>query len=230
MPQKATEEQRRLSEHFGTNVFTFIQADVSREIELAKMTSDCPACGTKAGGGNFLAALGLLCWTEYVGSFVTGRYGWGQARRNFDAFFKRLGPEYEAFQREHDVYDIFRCGMAHEYAVKGPSKVAMRRGWEECGVGVDRHDGRYYVVVERYRDDFFAAARVLHSELLAREDFRMPAQVTRPAKKGARQPGAHHVPIVTSSNRVTPSEEGVVSDGLHARASADPHGAVTPCR
>jgi hypothetical protein len=184
MAQTTTEEHRRLTEHFQQNVFTFIQTDISREIELAKMISDCSACGTKAGGGNFLAALGLLCWTEYVGSFVTGRYGSGQARRNFDAFFRRLGPPYEAFHRNHDVYDIFRCGMAHEYTVKHrPSKVAMRRGTEKCGVGLDDRDGRYYFVVERYRDDFFAAARELFSESLARVDFRMPVQITRPVKR-----------------------------------------------
>ena len=191
MPKNATDELERLAEHFEQNVFTFIQTDISREIELAKIKGDCFACGTRAGGGNFLAALGLLCWTEYVGSFVTGRYGWGQAKRNFDAFFKRLGPSYEVFEREHDVYDIFRCGMAHEYSVKRPAKVAMRRGGEECGIGVDRRDGRFYLVVERYRDDFFAAARELYKELLAQKDFKMPVQVARPQKTTRSQQDAH---------------------------------------
>jgi hypothetical protein len=117
-----------------------------------------------------------------VGSFVTGRFGYGQSKRNFEAFFKRLGRGYAEFQSVHDVYDVFRCGMAHEYTVKQSSKIAMRRSAEDCGVGIDPADGRYYFVVERYCDDFFAAAESLFDELMAKPSPKMPTHVGRPVR------------------------------------------------
>src|SRR2546428_7822641 len=77
----------------------------------------------------------------------------GSSRNNFEAFFDRLGPCYEQLARAHDVYEIFRCGMVHEYAVKRDCTIYMKTGSETCGVGVDTN-GRYYFVVERYFEDF----------------------------------------------------------------------------
>ncbi len=36
-------------------------------------------------------------------------------------FFDKLGRDYRAFNRKHRAYDIFRCGMVHEYFVKASS-------------------------------------------------------------------------------------------------------------
>ncbi len=71
-----------------------------------------------AGGGNFLTALGALCYTEYGGWLELGRK---VAIQNFDHFFNKLAPDYKAFNLRHHVYDTFRCGMAHEYYVKSRS-------------------------------------------------------------------------------------------------------------
>lgn len=46
----------------------FIFADVEREIQLARVDpAALRALGVRPGGGNFLAALGLLCYTEFGG-------------------------------------------------------------------------------------------------------------------------------------------------------------------
>ena len=49
----------------------FIFSDVERELQLAKADSaGLQALGVTPGGGNFLAALGLLCYTEFGGKLL----------------------------------------------------------------------------------------------------------------------------------------------------------------
>jgi hypothetical protein len=51
----------------------FMFSDVDREIELAKADGNAlQAAGVSPGGGNFLAALGLLCFTEFGGKLKFG--------------------------------------------------------------------------------------------------------------------------------------------------------------
>lgn len=78
------------------------------------------------GRANFLAAQGLLIYTEFVGSLITGK-GEGNSGDNFDTFFIKLGIGYEALLKRHNrkrksrphvIYDDLRCGLVHEYLVK----------------------------------------------------------------------------------------------------------------
>jgi hypothetical protein len=107
----------------------FIFSDIDREIQLAK--ADGPALqalGVNPGGGNFLAALGLLCYTEFGGKLqfnVTRADGSDVASANFNQFFDLLGTDYQALRKQHKVYDIFRCGLAHEYYVKESCTIQM---------------------------------------------------------------------------------------------------------
>lgn len=137
--------------------------DVGREIQLGRISMSEKgkrALGNLSialGGGNFLAALGLLCWTELGGKL---RHGYSSASRNFNAFFDDLGDEYRKFRAGHNVYDIFRCGMAHEYYVKSTFSIAM---FGSRGIGYQ--DGRYFFVVERYALDLQRAFSELEAEL-----------------------------------------------------------------
>ena len=70
----------------------FIFSDIQREIALAK-ASQCEekqqllgALGIKPGGGNFLAALGLLCYTEFAGGLKNDDFSRGKAKANFNSF------------------------------------------------------------------------------------------------------------------------------------------------
>lgn len=167
------EQIQRIFEH---NVFTFMERDIRREVELARLPSTCARCGTQPGGGNFLTALGLLSYTEFLGSFTTGKFGQGFARRNFEGFYGRMGDGYRLFGETLNVYDVFRCGMVHEYTVKQSADVAMLRGAEACGLG--RHpNGRLFFVVERYLDDFMAAARALYEEVMSSPRPQLPVRV-----------------------------------------------------
>lgn len=161
-------DRQTVEQIFNEYVFTFIEADIDREIAMAKLSENEVWLGPgkpprPMGGGNLLAALGLLCYTEFLGSFISGKTK-GHSRHNFEAFFRRLGSCYEQFAKSHDVYESFRCGMVHEYAVKRACTIFMVKGMETCGLGVDP-EGRYYFVVERYFEDFKRAARELLGEL-----------------------------------------------------------------
>jgi hypothetical protein len=111
----------------------FILGDLRREVEWGTAWHDAArkphlvaANIEPSGGGNFLAALGALCYTEYGGWL---QFGKKQPSVNFNRFFNTLGSDYPAFNRAHNVYDTFRCGMAHEYFVKTLS----------FGISLDEH-------------------------------------------------------------------------------------------
>jgi hypothetical protein len=110
---------------FNYYVFGFMLRDVSREIAAAQQNEDA---------ANFLCAIGLLAYTEALGGHVPGvKRG---SRNRFEAFFRRLGAEYEAFLEAHPAYDLFRNGLLHEYRVKKPATIVMldRQGVATCGV------------------------------------------------------------------------------------------------
>ena len=135
----------------------FIYNDVQRELDLARISEspDDKAAlvnlGVTPGGGNFLAAVGLLCYTEFAGGLITGKSkGFGQ--RNFETFFRAMGTAYETLlDGGLDVYDLFRCGMAHEYFAKGHITVAIRG---DFATGLGEHSGQLYFLVENYFNDF----------------------------------------------------------------------------
>ena len=111
---------------------------------------------------NFLTALGLLCYTEFAGQV---RYGRSTSTDNFNLLFDDLGPEYKAFRQScPQVYDIFRCGMAHEYAIKQPSGIAMQAPHLSAGIG-RIPDGRYFFVVENYWQDLWVQLQAIERDL-----------------------------------------------------------------
>jgi hypothetical protein len=153
---------------FNDYVYGFIAGDVQREIDRAR--SGLPA-------GNFLCALALLCYTEVLGGVQRGTLARGEGRANFEAFFAALGPAYDALQKRGlDAYSVFRCGMAHEYFMKGEATVAMLKGVEPAGIA-QAPSGRYFFCVERYFEDLIAAARRLHMRLLSDPSPALPPEL-----------------------------------------------------
>ena len=118
------------------------------------------------GGAANLAALGLVAYTEFLGGIVTGDLG--HQRRNasnFRAFLPYLGPYYEELaSRGVDIYKRVRCGLAHEYFIKGESTI-LSEATAPCGI-VSSPDGPTYFIVSVYRDHLFAGARKLRDEIL----------------------------------------------------------------
>lgn len=157
----------------------FIVGDIHREVEWARAWEDkakpqrrahLEAAGMKqSGAGNLLAALGLLCYTEFCGWLKFNHRkndGSPAPTKNFNAFFDYLGADFAAFRAQHNVYDIFRCGMAHEYFVKRDFTIYMLDGGgTTIGLAYDAAAGHYKFVVEVYLRHLAAALDRLENEL-----------------------------------------------------------------
>jgi hypothetical protein len=136
---------------------TFIYADIEREIALAHAQETHPeqlaALGVQ-GAGNLLTALGLLCYTEYIGGLMRGgHFAKDECAANFNAAFGELGTPYRRFRQHCNVYDVFRCGLAHQYATKGDCEISMLRREAQEGIG-RLPNGKFFFNVEAYYDDF----------------------------------------------------------------------------
>ena len=147
----------------------FIATDMQREIGLARDETKVlrrvvrRLQGRPSGGGNFLAALGLLCYTEFAGHVMLNDFSNGSARRAFETFFPELGPEYGVVLKNHDVYGDLRCGLTHEYFVKKSCRIGMLSFGPKCGVQWDGQ--RYLFTVEAYWLDFQTAFQKLERDL-----------------------------------------------------------------
>lgn len=113
-----------------------------------------------------LAALGLVTYTEFLGGISTGDLGrQGCSGSNFRAFLRYLGPDYERLaQQAVDIYERVRCGLAHEYFIKGESTIWPQAS-APCGI-ISSANGPMYFIVSVYRDHLFRGARKLRDEIL----------------------------------------------------------------
>lgn len=149
---------------------TFIYADIAREVALATASQNplkklfLRVAGVPSGGGNFMAALALLSYTEFAGRLKNNDFSDRNSRKNFDDFFKDLGNGYKQFLASHNVYKIFRCGLAHEYYVKKDCVIAMR-GEPNVRTGVGFNGEKYFFVIEKFFEDFRGAFSALGKSL-----------------------------------------------------------------
>jgi len=153
----------------------FIYRDIQREINLTKISDTKKGKENLekligfSGGANFMAALALLCYTEFAGLVKYEKKkinGEPHSSANFNFFFDDLGDEYKRFRKKHNVYKIFRCGLAHGYFIKHSySCIAMQVDKATCGVGIDA-SGQYYFCVEKYFEDFQRAFDALGSKFI----------------------------------------------------------------
>lgn len=161
--------RRQVESYFNEYVFGFMENDIQRELMFAR---------TPHGGGNVLAALGLVVYTEVLGRIRTRndpstpnlKYA-----ANFNACFDLMGAGYASWRARFErrerrpLYSALRNGLTHEYAPKVPFKVVIFCGPRgEPRVAIARRSRRYIFVVEAYLRDFRTAARRIYVELMAR--------------------------------------------------------------
>jgi hydroxypyruvate isomerase len=84
---------------------------------------------------NYLVALGLFSYLEFLGGLVTGNGGTrNHSEKNFQAAVQLLPQEYRELDskliiedangtKHPGLYGIIRCGLSHEYGIKGTSAV-----------------------------------------------------------------------------------------------------------
>lgn len=153
----------------------FIYADMEREIALARIVKNkakrllLRIAGIPPGGANFMAALALLSYTEFAGKLkynAKRKDGKDFSSQNFNLFFDDLGAGYKQFRTSFpNVYDVYRCGMVHEYYTKASCKIYMiKKPDKPLGIGIEA-DGRLYIVVETYYEDLKRALDHLETYL-----------------------------------------------------------------
>lgn len=135
----------------------FIKMDIERELDLYRKENKS--------AGNFLCALGLLCYTEFFGGVMTDNFKQGYSKSNFDTFFKYMGKDYEQLLTKVEVYDIFRCGLTHEYFIKNDFSVIALFPQRRRMTGLGHEGGKYFFIVESYYNDFIKAVEKLENEL-----------------------------------------------------------------
>ena len=194
---------QEVDEFFEQYVYGFILADIEREIAFAK--SGLQVEGNSrlySGGGNYLCALGLLCYTEFMGAIYLRTFD-KTPHQLFNAFFYLMGPSYKAFdeqlgkrpsmsnpKRKLSVYEVFRCGMAHEYFIKRNGVIGMLSGCVNMYATIDGDkpalgggpsvligpvqygigmfdDGKYFFVVEQYYKDFADTCRKVYDTIMS---------------------------------------------------------------
>jgi hypothetical protein len=149
-------------------VLTWIKSDINREIWLAQETERRNAAGEPLGpypgAGNLMCALALVCYTEFFGSFVTGKKR--STQRNFSAMFVRMRPPaYKNLLEKHpNLADTLRNGLVHEYAIKGPSVVWMTGAFPGSR-GIIEGPGMWHFIIDAYARDLFDAADKLFADL-----------------------------------------------------------------
>ena len=111
-----------IDEFFKEFIFGFVYTDIERCIQA---------------GANYVVALALLSYTEYIGGLISGNLcsrDRGIANVNFNTALEYFPKGYQdinsslvveyidekgKFQRDCGIYSLFRCGMIHEYFIKG---------------------------------------------------------------------------------------------------------------
>jgi hypothetical protein len=161
----------KVAELFEKFVFGFMTNDIRREIQLGYRTvAGKVDADLIAGGGNVLAALGLLTFTEFLGLVLvhtnSANKHWDEERR-FNEGFRLLGGCYSAILDSKSLkpYHDLRSSLVHKYAVERGFDVDMPGTNADCGVILDVSDGRWHFVVERYFNDFSRASDVLYERV-----------------------------------------------------------------
>jgi len=132
---------------FKERIFGFMYNDIRRAIDLAK--------------ANFLVALGLSVYTEIIGGLVTGKLKdprW--SKKNYKAFLQYLGPHYVSLDNQIDLYNRVRCGLVHEYFVKGRFMIAVKSTNKNLpGIFYDPSLDHITIYIEHYFRDFKAGVQ-----------------------------------------------------------------------
>jgi hypothetical protein len=159
-------------ELYFAEIGEWMQTDIKREIELARVSSSpigraaLAELGIPGGGGNLLAALGLVAYTEVLGRVrlwnAPNRVGYPDEAQSFAAFFDAMaGGKYRDWwaswkpSRGKSAYHVLRSGLVHEYQPKVDAEIHIGT---RVGLGLADEQGILIVRVDAYFRDFRARA------------------------------------------------------------------------
>ncbi len=143
-------------------------------------------------GLNYLTALGLMSYTEYIGSLMPD-YSSGLAtttdmsgkRANFYKFYYRMGNNYIVFDRRlkqtfgdnKGVYTVYRGGLSHAYFIGGNLIIGKTR-WNLSSVVAKTsnsslgftNEGKLGLATEKYFIDFITVVTELRKKILTQRN------------------------------------------------------------
>jgi hypothetical protein len=188
-------------ESYFAQIPVWMKKDILREINLARATEGPHRqllIGLDiAGGGNLLAGLGLVSYTEALGRIRL----WNRGERSptteecFLAFFDAMdGGSYQAWRLAWEaahpdttIYETLRCGLVHEYQPKVNSAFFIGDG---AALGLAEENGELIFNVEPYHRHFSDEVDRLHAELRLNPaaEIPPPQRRKRPPPGGATPP------------------------------------------
>lgn len=194
-------------ERYFAHVPVWMSNDIRREIQLARLAQTKPELMTEldlSGGGNVLAALGLVAYSEALGRLRIWNRGLGYGKHSEDCFLAFLddmdGENYRRWREDWELkhptttlYETLRCGLMHEYQPKVDSEFWIGEG-DALGLAEER--GRLIFKVEPYHRHFGLEADRLRAELLALPD----PQIPPPLVKGRAPSAATNTPVVSPTS------------------------------
>jgi hypothetical protein len=156
-------ETKRFFNEYVLSPKGFIYCDIKREIDLAREGKS---------GGEFLVALGLLCYTEFMGKIALKNKD--SYTKQFKYFFRFMGEDYKQLidDKEIDIYQIFRSGIVNSYFAN-ECDIKMLNDNYSSGI-IIQPDGKYLFVVEKYFEDFMNACQRLLDDIISDEDVYLP--------------------------------------------------------
>lgn len=124
---------------------------------------------------NFLAAVGLMTSTEFVGGLLSGTLGLHKKpphmktsleQYRFEIGLKYLGRYYSNLLKKKpgilNVYRDVRCGLVHQYL---PTHTTHIVAGKTGGHGILIKNGRFRIMVDDYIDELDAAANKLLAKI-----------------------------------------------------------------
>ncbi len=169
-----TRTKEQIEKHFNEYIFGFIFNDIENCINAK---------------ANYTVALALLSYTEFIGGLINGTLGLrGESEKQFNKaleFFEWNGDfnYYKNFKQKYrdvdfqikdgNIYTLFRCGLAHEYFIKGDSLVHNNPdeyldcpdGCVDSDAGIGIVDKRLRFHTNAYFRDFKNAVQKYYGEL-----------------------------------------------------------------
>lgn len=104
------------------------------------------------GRANFLSALGLSCYTEYIGGLSRKKLKTGESKKNYNCGLKLMGEKYAKlvgkYKGENSMYIRVRCGLVHEYFIK-KSSIVWREREPPSGCGIEVDNGGVIIFYSR---------------------------------------------------------------------------------
>ncbi|MBU2608244.1 MAG: hypothetical protein KKF26_02900 [Chloroflexi bacterium] len=181
--QRSKEE---IIDYFQEFIFGFIYHDIERCIEVQ---------------ANYAVALALLSYTEYIGGLISGNLGEKkESENNFNRALKHFPHKYQGINKtlkaqyvgkngklktDTGIYKLFRCGMVHEYFIKGLGTIINNPDGQAAAhrIGIDVMEVKMWptgltekliiLYTNEYFRDFRLAVNNIYKKLIIDSDVKL---------------------------------------------------------